>query len=86
MKVKAEPKDKIEELTCLICHKTFSKKGNLTAHMKLHMGKFDFYCDPCKKGFNNVSNYKSHVQIYEGIGYHCQYCSKPFTRKHAVSL
>ena len=70
-----------EGLRCQKCNKQFSTKGNLKIHVKLHTGQFKFYCDTCRKGFNNLSHYKQHMRGHEGVRYHCQYCYKLFVNK-----
>ncbi len=66
------------ETTCHKCNKIFSRKHDLTRHMASHLGQFRFWCDTCKKGFQNLSHYKAHQARHAGKTFPCQYCTKRF--------
>ena len=74
--------DKSGLIACNKCGQTFTQRGNLSRHMKLHTGQFKFYCDKCKKGFSDITHYNQHMRSHEGLKYHCDYCAKPFSTKH----
>ena len=68
-----------ENFSCSKCNKQFVNKGTLNKHMQYHTGKFSAYCDTCRRGFPNVGHFKEHMRSHQGLKYHCEYCSKPFT-------
>ena len=52
----------VENLRCLKCYKTYTSKGNLKAHVKLHFNLRPYACPVCKQKFNNSSNMKVHAK------------------------
>ena len=53
--------------------------------MKLHTGQYGFYCDKCKKGIRDKSDYIEHMRAHQGLKYHCDYCSKPFLSRKGLT-
>ncbi|KFM75708.1 Zinc finger protein 282, partial [Stegodyphus mimosarum] len=51
---------------CHICHKSFSRKGNLKKHLKLHTGNRPFHCTVCKRSFAVKGNFKRHMRLHRG--------------------
>lgn len=51
-----------ENLRCKKCQKICSNKGNLKAHVRLHMNLRPFTCPVCPKTFNKKSNMRFHVR------------------------
>ena len=52
----------VENLRCKKCYKTYTSKGNLKAHVKLHFNLRPYACPVCKQKFNNSSNMKVHAK------------------------
>lgn len=52
----------IENLRCLKCQKICSTKGNLKAHVRLHLNLRPFTCPHCPKTFNKSSNMRFHAR------------------------
>ena len=67
--------------SCSRCDKQFNKKASLTLHMQHHTGRFSYYCDKCHKGFPNGGHFRDHMNKHDGVRFHCEICSKSFTRK-----
>ena len=65
---------------CIKCNRLFSASG-IRCHMELHTGKFSYYCEICRKGFNSDSYFKAHMRAHQGLNDHCEYCSKLFMDK-----
>ena len=70
-----------EKPTCPKCNKVFSTKSSMKRRMQFHTGQFRNYCDICRKGFADVTNYREHMRSHEGSKYQCQYCSKVFVAR-----
>ena len=62
------------------CGRTYTSSSSLSRHMQVHTGKFSFFCERCRKGFNERTNYDQHVAKHEGRSFYltCQVCSKKF--------
>lgn len=68
-----------------VCQRCGAAVQDLKKHMQLHTGHFKFYCDICKKGFADRTNYEEHMRKHEGLKFHCEYCSKPFTSRKGLN-
>ncbi|MEJ1272572.1 hypothetical protein NN561_003424 [Cricetulus griseus] len=70
-----------EQLACQVCAKTFSDKGRLRKHEKLHTADRPFVCEVCTKGFTTQAHLKEHLKIHTGYKpYSCEVCQKSFIR------
>ncbi len=63
---------------CAFCQKVFRTKSGLKNHMSIHTGFYRFWCDTCKKGFNNSAEYKRDQNRHAGNGVICLKCNKVF--------
>ena len=66
---------------CPKCNKCFVAAGSLKQHMEIHTGQFSYYCEICRRGFNNHTNFGIHKRTHEGLRFNCQYCTKSFVKK-----
>ena len=70
---------------CDICHKSYSNKGNLNQHMKVHDDSKRFKCDICLKGFHQKSNLVQHYRTHSGEkSFACRICDRKFAVKCAL--
>ncbi len=53
--------------------------SKLKRHMQIHTGHYSFYCQQCKKGYNEKKNYEAHVAKHEGVFFPCNRCDRKFS-------
>ncbi len=71
--------------TCQQCGRSFTEKGSLQVHMRIHNGETPFTCKLCGKSFSQEGNRKTHMKIHTGEKpFTCPQCGKSF--RHNVSL
>ena len=54
--------------------------------MTLHLGRFEFYCDQCKKGLRDSTDYNQHVKKDAGIMYKCSMCTSSYSSEKGREL
>ncbi|XP_064643066.1 uncharacterized protein LOC135497234 [Lineus longissimus] len=67
---------------CQTCFRTFSQRGDLKRHMKIHTGQRDFVCTYCPKAFIKRSDLKRHLLVHtQEKPYSCEFCDTRYSRK-----
>ena len=85
--------EKIKDFICTKCGKSFTEKGSLQLHDKIHTGIRDFKCDQCDKTYKRSEHLKDHISaVHEGRrDYVCSTCGKGFVcsknlRRHNANV
>ncbi len=73
-----------ENLACSKCSKVLSSKRCLNRHLATHFGHFKYYCEECRKGYQNKCDYDQHMSKHEGRTFPCELCSKRFANKKTL--
>ncbi|MBN3313784.1 ZN878 protein, partial [Atractosteus spatula] len=67
---------------CPDCGKVFSRPAALGSHRQAHRlaedAPPDFHCAQCRKPFNSVQTWRSHLQLHRAKAHWCQACAKGF--------
>lgn len=71
-----------KEMTCDVCDKKFTHKGDFNKHLRKHTGEQPYNCNICFKKFSHASNLSRHVKLHSGDKpFECTVCNKKFSRK-----
>ena len=54
------------QVQCEECHKTFSRRTHLEAHLRSHRNEKPFVCPICSKGFTRKASMEEHVARHKG--------------------
>lgn len=70
--------------SCDYCGKTFTRKGHLVCHLRVHTGSRPFKCDRCDQRFSQKSHFNRHMKIHNGVKAHkCPHagCDRAFVQR-----
>ncbi|CEP02778.1 unnamed protein product (mitochondrion) [Plasmodiophora brassicae] len=71
---------------CPVCAKTFTRRGDMVSHFRVHGGEKRFKCSHCGKAFLRSGDLKNHLVIHTGERrFTCPVCQKTFTRSGHLS-
>jgi len=74
-----------EDLTCVPCCRTFSRRSSLARHVTTVHGSVALGCEQCDARFTNSSNLLRHVRnVHQSTlpYFHCSICNELFTTKY----
>uniref|UniRef100_A0A3B5RCL3 C2H2-type domain-containing protein n=1 Tax=Xiphophorus maculatus TaxID=8083 RepID=A0A3B5RCL3_XIPMA len=91
VQVKEEPDDELKPrqslFSCRMCSKTFSQKGSLTKHLRLHAGGNPFTCVSCGRSFRKHFSLIVHMRIHTGEKpFPCLVCGKSFCQRGNLNV
>nr|CAB3268030.1 zinc finger protein 782 [Phallusia mammillata] len=70
---------------CNDCGKSFTQKGGLDAHLKIHQAK-QYFCESCGLAFATNRALKDHSRIHTGDRpYVCEHCGASYSRKSSLN-
>ena len=74
----------------MYCHKTFSEKGNLKVHIRVHTNDRPYPCtykDICHKSFKTKSQLSDHLLKHtQTKSFYCTECKASFSRKNRLKI
>lgn len=72
---------------CSECGQSFTLRGNLRTHMRIHSGERPYSCTVCDKSFGRRATLVRHVRSHTGEKpFSCTYCGRRFVEKGNLTV
>lgn len=72
---------------CSECGQSFTLRGNLRTHMRIHSGERPYTCTVCDKSFGRRATLVRHVRSHTGEKpFGCTYCGRRFVEKGNLTV
>lgn len=72
---------------CGICGQSFTLRGNLRTHMRIHSGERPYRCTVCGKSFGRRATLVRHVRSHTGEKpFTCTFCGRSFVEKGNLTV
>ncbi|XP_041867516.1 zinc finger protein 84-like isoform X2 [Melanotaenia boesemani] len=72
---------------CSVCGQSFTLRGNLRTHMRIHSGERPYACTVCSKSFGRKATLVRHVRSHTGEKpFTCTFCGHGFTEKGNLTV
>ena len=75
-----------QEISCVICTRSFASKGSLATHKRTHTGEKPYTCKICNKSYFDRSTFDKHKLTHLQIRpFECHVCENRFTDKRVLN-
>jgi len=76
----------IRPYKCEMCGVAFTQKNNLTRHMQIHGGKFQYKCsyDTCNFATRRYEVFKQHMMQHGSLPFQCRLCDSAYFFQQVV--